>query len=188
MTTSPCLQKPENSQQMLFDFGPAFAMPERPKQTMKQKLRGTTMFTPLPSIVSDGYMVQYRGINWAHYENMLKLFALGLLIRGEMTLQQAKDKEDLEKAIEEKGNAKYKKKHLSATKIIERDSGVYMRYGKNVIRAMAEPDPIVSERRLKDLRSEIPDTRNNDNARQLHRTMSKAKTIFMTLQSRYKTK
>ena len=102
-----------------------------------------------------------------------------------MTQQQQKDKADLEKAIEEKGNAKYKKKHLTAQEIMKRDSGVYMHYGQNVIRAMAEPDPIVSERRLKDLRSEIPDTRNDDNARQLHRTMSKGRTIFMTLQSRY---
>lgn len=190
MTKVPHSKKQENPQQMMFDFGPSFAlaMPEQPKQTMKQKLQNTTMFTPLPTIVSEGYDDEHKGINWPHYENMLKLFALGLIVRGELTQQQKKDKEDLTQAIEVAGNAKYKKKHLSAEEIIKRDSKVYMRYGRNVIRAMAEPDPIVSERRLKDLRSEIPDTRNENNATQLHKMMSKAKTIFMTLQSRYKTK
>lgn len=164
------------------------ALPAPPTQTHQQKLKATTLLTPLPSIVSEGFAVSYRGINWAHYENILKLFALNYLIQGEMTPQQQKDKEDLTRAIESAGNAKYKKKRLTAQQIIERDSGVYLRFGKNVIRAMAEPNPIVSERRLKDLRSEIADTRNENNAIQLHKTMSKAKTIFMTMQSRYNQK
>ena len=163
----------------------AAALPTPPAQTHKQQLKTGTI---LPSIVSEGSDRFCQGINWAHYENILKLFALGYLIRGEMTRQQKKDKSDLIAAIEKAGNAKYKKKHLSAEEIIQRDSGVYLRYGKNVIRAMAEPDPQVSERRLKDLRSEIQDTRNDFNATQLHKMMSKAKTIYMTMQSRYNQK
>ena len=186
----PVAQPHGKSQQMMLDFGPDFVipLPEKPKQTKKQALKATTMFTPLPSIVEEGYDKKHRGINWPHYKNMLKLFTLGYLIQGELTPQQQKDKDDLTQAIEKTGNAKYKKKHLSAEEIIERDSGVYMRYGKNVIRAMAEKDPLVSERQLKDLRSEIPDTRNDNNAIQLHKMMSHSKAIFMSMQSRYKAK
>lgn len=158
------------------------------KQSRGQALKATTMFTPLPSVVEEGCENNHRGINWPHYENMLKLFALGYLIQGTPTQQQEKDKVDLATAIEKVGNAQYKKKHLDADKIIKNASGVYMCYGKNVIRAMAERDPQVSERCLKDLRSEILDTRNENNAKQLHKTMRKAKTIFMKLQSRYREK
>ena len=184
----PADQKAPVPQQMMLNFGTSLApaLPKKPKQTKKQTLKATTMFTPLPSIVEEGYDKPHKGINWPHYENMLKLFAFSYLVHGQLTQQQQKDKDDLTKAIETTGNARYKKKHLSAEEIMERDSGVYMRYGKNVIRAMAEKDPLVSERRLKDLRSEIPDTRNDNNAIQLHKMMSKAKTVFMTLQSRYK--
>ncbi len=173
------------AQQLTLSLFPA-ALPTPPKQTIKQQLQGSTTFTPLPSIVSAGFNKAHTGINWPHYENMLKLFALGYLYHGKLTQQQQKDKDDLTQAIEEVGNAKFKKKHLTAEEITERDSRVYMRYGQNVIRAMADPDPLVSERRLKDLRSEIPDTRNNNNATQLHKMMSKAKTIAMILQNRYK--
>lgn len=161
------------------------AMPAQPKQTAKQQLQNTTTFTPLKSIVSEGFDKPHTGINWPHYENMLKLFALGYLYQGELSQQQQKDKQDLEQAIEQVGNAKFKKKHLTAEEIIEKSSGVYMRYGKNVIRAMAEKNPLVSERQLKDLRSEIPDTRNDNNATQLHKMMSKAKTVAMVMQDRY---
>jgi len=165
------------------------ALPTSPAQTVQQTLKATTIFTPLPSIVSFGYNQKHRGINWSHYENMLKLFALSYMYHGQvLTQQQEKDKADLEQAIEEAGNAKYKKKHLTAEQIMKRDEGVYMRYGQNVIRAMAEPDPLVSERRLKDLRSEIPDTRVSDNAIQLHKMMSKAKTIAMVMRARYSNK
>ena len=165
------------------------ALPTPPAQTTQQALKATTIFTPLPSIVSAGYNQPHRGINWSHYENMLKLFALSYMYHGQvLTQQQEKDKADLEKAIEEAGNARYKKKHLTAEQIMKRDEGIYMRYGENVIRAMAEPDPVVSERRLKDLRSEIPDTRVGDNATQLHKMMSKAKTIAMIMCARYSNK
>ena len=177
-----------NAQQMTLPLFPA-ALPTPPQQTVKQQLQSTTTFTPLPSIVSSGYNQKHRGINWSHYENMLKLFALSYMYHGQvLTQQQEKDKADLEQAIEEAGNARYKKKHLTAEQIMKRDEGIYMRYGQNVIRGMADPDPLVSERRLKDLRSEIPDTRNDNNATQLHKMMSKAKTIAMILQNRYKAK
>jgi len=162
--------------------------PTAPQQTTQKALKSSTMFTPLPTIVSPAFTHKYRGINWPHYENMLKLFALGYLVRnGQLTQQQEKDKEELSEAIETVGNAKAKKKKKTAEEIMNAADGVYMTYGRNVIRAMAEPDPIVSERCLKDLRSEIPDTRNDQNAIQLHKMMSKAKTIFMAMQSRYKT-
>jgi len=176
----------EELQQLDLFTGLPVAQPTRPKQTRMQALKSTTMFTPLPSIVEEGYNRRHRGINWPHYENMLKLFALKYMVQGIPTQQQEKDIIDLTKAVEEKGNARYKKKHLTAEEITERDSGVYMRYGKNVIRSMAEMDPLVSERRLKDLRTEISDTRNENNSVQLHKMMSKAKTIFITLQSRYR--
>ena len=179
-------QPEKQPQQLDFTADLSSALPPRPKQTPMQALKATTMFTPLPSIVEEGYGKQHRGIDWPHYENMLKLFALDYFVQETPTQQQEKDRKDLTMAIEQAGNAKYKKKRLTAEEIIDRDSGIYMRYGKNVIRAMAEPDPQVSERCLKDLRSEISDTRNENNAIQLHKMMSKARTIFMKLQSRYR--
>ena len=67
------------------------ALPTPPTLTFQQKLQAGTS---LPSIVSEGSDRPCQGINWAHYENLLKLFALGFLIRGEMTRQQKKDKSD----------------------------------------------------------------------------------------------
>lgn len=158
----------------------------RQTKTRARVLKETTAWTPLPSIVSEGYLAAHRGINWPHYENMWKLFALEeYFIHGEPTRQQTRDREELTAAIEKVGNAKNKRKHLTAQQIMAKAAKVYMRYGKNVIRAMDEKDPIVSERCLKDLRSEIPDTRNDYNATQLHKVMSKAKTIYMRMQSRY---
>ena len=177
-------------QQLTLNFAEEVAavLPAPPKQTHKQKLHNTTMLTRLPPIVEEGYDAPHSGINWPHYENMLKLFAFGFLVKDTLTSQQEVDKVALSAAIESVGNAHYKKKHLSAEEIVHRANRTYMRYGKNVILAMAEPDPLVSERRLKDLRSEIFDTRNEDNARQLHKMMSKARSIYMTMQARYKQK
>ena len=46
------------------------AMPSPPKQTFKETLMSGTVFDP---IVTVGYAGRRNGINWPHYENLIKL-------------------------------------------------------------------------------------------------------------------
>jgi len=163
-------------------------MPAQPVETRQGALKKTTMLTQ-PTIVSEGFDAPHRGINWPHYENIWKLFALeNVFMSDEPTKQQQIDRQELRSAIEVAGNAKYKRKHLTADEIIKRDSKVYVRYGKNIIRAKAERDPYASESRLKDLRSDIYDTRSEENATQLRKVTHKVKAIYDLMTARYNTR
>ena len=175
----------ENPQQLTLDI----VLPKEPKETLKSALKRTTMLTALPTIVSEGFDAKHNGINWPHYENIWKLFALeNVFMSAKPTKQQEIDRQELREAIEIAGNARYKRKHLTADEIIKRDSKVYVRYGKNIIRAKAERDPYASEVRLKDLRSDIYDTRSPENATQLRKVTHKVKAIYELMQARYNTR
>lgn len=177
-------------QSLPFDYNSSItdAYPPRPKQSIAKKSKTTTMLTPLSSIVEEGYEKQYNGINWPHFENMLKLYALDFFIDGTPTEQQKKDIAELTEAIEFTGNMKYKKKHLTAKEILDGARGAYMNFGRRVINAMAEPDPYASEVKLNKLRFEISDTYNEINAGQLNKVMHKADAIFRAMRSRYREK
>ena len=71
---------------------------------------------------------------------------------------------------------------MSTEEIIQKTSGTYIIFGKNVIQAMAEE----SEYDLEELNHEIENTCNENNAKQLRKVMRKAQWIFTNLKSRYK--
>ena len=147
---------------------------------------------PLPSVISKDsspYHV-HKGIHWPYYENILKLYALGFLIKGEATLQQQKDKAELTQAIESFGNGSFKKrnlkkKHLSAKELMEADSGVYLTFGKDIIRARAQNDTAKRVHDLMDLQAQIKDA-HGENAIQLEKMWLKSHRIFEFMQERYK--
>jgi len=163
----------------------AAALPTPPVQTSKQQLQNSTMFTPLPSIVSKGYDKQYNGINWPHYENILKLFALSYIYRGTLTAQQQKDKQDLIKAIEEVGNAKQEKKHLSSDEIIHKATGAYLQFGQDTICAFAHPDQKISQALQYDLEVYINTRHNRQNQEQLRKISKKSVKIVEFIKNRY---
>ena len=180
----------ENPHQLtlLDDSLSALTCPEASFETYKEQLKRSTALSTV-SIVSEGFDKPHSWINWPHYENMWKLFALeNVFILGKPTPQQEKDRQDLRCAIYIAGNAKYKRKRLTVEEIIERDSKEYMTYGKNIIRAKAEKDSYTSERRLKSLRSDIYDTRSEENATQLRRVTHKVKAIYDQMMERYNTR
>ncbi len=148
-------------------------LPYPPAQTQKQQLKTGTS---LPSIVSPRYDKFYRGTNWPHFENRLKLFTLDYLIKGELTPQQKKDKTDLEKAIEKKGNT------------TARGKGSCMEYAQDIIRALADPDPDRSQYKLRALRDQIDNTPSEPHAKQLYTVMTKAQSIYTLIRTRYRTK
>ena len=157
------------------------ALPPRPEHNLKDDLQSTTAITFLPSIVSPYFLGKYRGINWPHYENMLKLYALDFFVNGEPTEQQKRDREELQEAIEVKGNLKYKKKHVSFKEVIESDTGVYMNYGKDVIRALVFCD----RKALQELHAQILNSYNSQDSRQREAMYTKASLIYKKLKDRY---
>ena len=171
-----------------FDAMLTSAFPQQPMQTRKQDLKKGSIFTPLEPIVNLGYNAPHKGINWPHYENMLKLIAIDYFVQGAPSSQQEEDKKNLQNAVEDFVNLKYKKKHLTAQEILERDTGVYMHFGKSVLFALAVSDAQVSKYFLDELNAEISETSNEHNANQLRKMMHKAKFVFSTLQQRYRSR
>lgn len=176
------------------------ALPTPPTQTQKQKLQSSTMFTP-QSIVSPLFDKTYRGTNWPHFENVLKLYALGLLIKGEMTPQQKKDKEELEAAITQVGRKKFKNNNLSAQQIMKKTKGVYIEKGKEIIANLfktldkADQLSLSTQDRQTEIQytldpyaREIKETQNEYNARQLSNVLSRARSIAIKMHGRYKTR
>lgn len=165
------------------------ALPMPPEQTQKQKLQSSTILTP-PSIVSPNFDKPHKGINWPHYENILKLYALGVLYKGELTRQQQQDKKDLEKAIEYVYRIKHPRarRHKFAKEIVEKACGRYIQYGKNIISALNITDEGLRASMMYDLEEEISKTHNPHNARQLDKTMHKSRNIVTMLRKRYQSK
>ncbi|MBP5160628.1 MAG: hypothetical protein ILP11_01060 [Alphaproteobacteria bacterium] len=165
---------------------------EKPRKPRARELKETTVWTPLPSIVSTGYKSYHTYVNWEHYENMWKLFALNTyFIRdNHPTRQQAKDQKDLQAAIEEAGNANFKTKRLDAQQIINnlvhsRNSGKYFRYGQNVIAAAATADATNPTAGLAALGVKICTTSDKHNADHLWQIMTKTRIIYHDLIKRY---
>lgn len=160
------------------------AMPAPLQQSRKSEWQNTTMFTPVEPVVSFGFLRSYRGINWPHYENMLKLYAVDLFIQnepdGKPTDQQEKDKAALEEAIEAKGNAK-RVRPLTVNEIVKRDSKVYMTYGKDIIYALV----MCNEKTLKELHAQITNSFNQRDAEQRKTMYNKATQIYNKLVDRY---
>ena len=180
-------EKADQPEQMDFREALFAALPTPPVQNQEQKLKGSTMLTPLPSIVEEGYKEKHRHINWPHYKNMLKLFAIDFFIPDNMppTEQQKKDKEELEKAIEAVGNAGNKRKHLSAQKIVKDSNGTYMSCGKNVIRAMAEKDKEIQAHLFWIIDREISEAPFDVDRKQRRLVKHAAKEIYNDLAKRY---
>lgn len=163
------------------------ALPTPPAQTPKQQLRSSTSLTP-PSIVSPYFDRPHKGINWPHYENILKLYALGVLYKGELTQQQQQDKKDLEEAIEYVYRIKHPRarKQKSAAEIIKKIRGKYIPYGKNVITALNIQDEGIRSSVMNDLEEDILRTHNPHNAIQLGKVMKKSRAIVSLLRNRYR--
>ena len=159
--------------------------PQTPQQTFSQALKSTTMLVRPDSIVSKGFEKEYNGINWPHYENILKLYTLNQLVEGEYTAQQQKDQADLLRAIKFVGNKGRKRTSLSAEEVIQRQNGVYLNFGRSVIDALTDPDGIMSVVQLKELRAEILRA-DGYNAIQLQKVMDKSRQIVHMMQQRYK--
>ena len=181
-TKAPCvrptLKSFLQSKQPEFQLQPA--LPHPPAQTQQQQLKNSTW---LSSIVSEGYKETHRGINWPHYENMLKLYALGALFKNTLTPQQQKDKADLGEAIEYVYNTKNpRKKEKSANEILQKATGVYMQYGFEVIDAM------VLGTSLSDLRDRIYRSHVREDREQREKMFYKSYDIVRALRARYKQK
>ena len=177
------------------------ALPTPPAQTTQQQLQATTIFTPLPSIVSDGYERRHSGINWPHYENMLKLYALNLITRGRtLTPEQQQDKAELEEAIvaaEEarqeralaqriargKGPKKPKEPVRPALQDVLKqfENNRYIEAGHNVIHAR-----VLKMDTMEQVDFRIQHTINDNNSQQLDKVKQKALAIIEMMRVRYK--
>lgn len=132
--------------------------------------------TPLPSIVTKGYMDAPKGrINWAHFENMLKLYTLGFLYQDTLlTPEQKKDKEDLTYAIEQVENLKHPKNPLSAEEIVQKTSTTYFAFGKQFIEGKANNN----QELLGELRAEMASTSNEHHFNKMQNTIGIADRVF----------
>ena len=182
----------EDQELPLFDDEPkskqadvSAAMPAQPQQSFKNTLQNTTMLIPPETILSSGYLKNYNGINWPHYENMLKLYGIKRFVdreeNGKPTLQQEKDMEVLNQAIEVTGNTQYKKKHITAEEVVKRDTKVYMTYGMDIIHALVFCDRM----KLRELHAQILNSRNPHDSAQRETMYTKAASIYEKLAERY---
>ena len=176
------------------------ALPTPPAQTTQQALKATTMWTPLPSIVSPGYDRQHTGVNWPHYENMLKLYTLNLLTRGRtLTTQQETDKTELEQAIvaaEEARLARALARKVARGKgpkkpkapetptlhdVLQRfENNRYLEAGHNVIHAQ-----VLKMDTMDQVDFRIQHTINDNNSEQLDKVKQKALGIVRMMRVRY---
>jgi hypothetical protein len=140
------------------------------------------------SIVNPYYESSHAGINWPHYENILSLFALETLVQRPPTRQQQTDIEELSEAIENVANKAYKKKHKLAQEVIKEEKGVYLNFGKSVIKTLSQNPQNAENCDLSEYQEEIHDTQNDFNAEQLQKTLKKSQEIFIALRNRYRSR
>ena len=131
-------------------------------------VKPATQSKPLSSIVTKGYMNAPKGrINWAHFENMLKLYTLSFLYQDTLlTPEQKKDKEDLKHAIEQVEHLKHPKNPLPAEEIVQKTSTTYFAFGKQFIEGKANNN----QELLGELRAEMASTSNEHHFKKMQKT------------------
>ena len=141
-----------------------------------------TQSKALSSIVTKGYMNAQKGrINWAHFENMLKLYTLGFLYQDTLlTPEQKKDKEDLTYAIEQVENLKHPKHPLSAEEIVQKTNTAYFAFGKQFIEGKANNNREL----LDELRAEIASTSNEHHFNKMQKTVGIVDRVFDLIKHR----
>ena len=177
------------------------AYPPRPKQTYRQAANGSTMFTRPETLVSPGYTAPCRGMNWPHIENILKLYAISFFIVGTPTEQQKEDIEELSKAVRSGDDARAKRTNpttKTAQEIISGEKRVYVKYGKDIIWALAGYERALAEHNeeaerfysdeLKARNAEITNSYIQQDANQRRKVSEKANKIFELLGKRYRVK
>lgn len=128
-----------------------------------------TQSKELSSIVTQEYMNATKGlINWAHFENMLKLYTLGFLYQDTLlTPEQKKDKEDLICAIEQVEHPKHPRNPLPAEEIVQKTNTTYFAFGKQLIDARVYNN----QELLGELRAEMSSTSNEHHFKKMKRTV-----------------
>lgn len=141
-----------------------------------------TQSKELSSIVTQGYMNAKKGrINWAHFENMLKLYTLGFLYQDTLlTPEQKKDKEDLTNAIEQVEHLKHPRNPLPAEEIVQQTNTTYFAFGKQFIEGKATNN----QELLGELRAEMASTSNEHHFNKMQNTIGIVDRVFDLIKNR----
>ncbi len=125
---------------------------------------------------------------WNYRTNLWKLFILGKLIKTEPTPELSWDLDHTRQQVEEYGNKEFKKKHLSAEELLQKEqSKVLMGFGINVVKALIrqETDFYRGKYEMEDCYREINETQNINHAENLRKSMRIVKKTYQEIKAKH---
>jgi len=189
-------QAPELIQEDLFDETSELVQKDKtPPSLKKEKIQPSCPVAPVfapDTLVARGWNnMQIKGRkNWADFENLMYLYALGKLFTAETIPAKAQqDKKELTYVVEEFDRLKHpkRKKHASASQRLA-SFKTYVAFGKRTIDASCETAPSSRAWELHELERECSDAMENNihNGLKLERAYHIARRVLYNLRTRYK--